>query len=424
MRHLNAPIACVLALVTGAWIGQAYTLFAPLEPVEEMDASSRRAVATVWRFYDAIDIILRTGDDAALRGGVAPDFVDHAGLTGHTDQAGASSGRDELLRYLASLRVTLPALRLVPEDVIGHGDRAVARLGPISGTEGAILGIVLAGAPPWPQIDTVRVRGDRIAERWSERAAYASSSPLVSESLTSTHSGDLAPFLQRVRFTPGARDQTFGQRGPAIISVEEGTLDVAMVDAQAFSSPATSQSPRSTPIGPGRVHTLGPGGTLVVPEQMAFEAGNRAGAAAAMLLITLVQPTRRPVNLGPITGALIPAGITAQALSGNSAHMPNPGRVTAELARVTLPPGMRLAVHEVAGAELVAVDAGMLTATIAGDTFSAWLQDPNGRSVLLRPYGQVGAGFGVSTFGKGALVGYRNETGLPVTLLLLTLAGG
>ena len=383
-----------------------------------MGTPSQLVAGTAWRFYDAIDRLLRTGDDAALRDVVAPDFVNH------TDEPDAASGRDGLVTYLASLRATHPALRLVPEEVIAEGDRAVARLVLSGDADGAILGLPLAGLSPWPRIDVVRVRGDQIVERWGNPAGHTPSSTLYTESLRVTDGGDLVPVLERVTVAPGARDRTSTRTGPAILILESGGLDVTTTDAIAQMSPAGHRFEDGASSGAGQTHTLGPEDTLVVPEEVAFAIGNRAGAPAVMLLLTLVAPRLNPTQSGGAVTALPDAGITTQALAGNSAYLLDPDWITAGLARVVLAPGARLAAHAVAEAEFVAVAAGTVTVTVAGDEVAAWLRDPNGRSTAFGPHGQVAEGFAVSVYGDAASTSYRNETDRPVTLLLLTLADG
>ncbi len=117
-----APFAIALALITGAWFGQAYTLFTSVEPVQAEDTVAKAAVNTVWRYYDAIDILLRTADASALHAVIAPDFIDHV------DEPSSPTDRDGLVGYLTSLRETYPELRLVPQEVVAEGDQVVARL--------------------------------------------------------------------------------------------------------------------------------------------------------------------------------------------------------------------------------------------------------------------------------------------------------
>ena len=221
MRRPIAPIACILALVTGAWFGQAYSFFASANSIPAAGPNNTAAEAAVWRFYDAIDLLLRTADESALRGVIAPDFVEHV------DQPGALSGRDGLVRYLTSLRETYPTLRLTPQDVVAQGDRVVARLAPMDVAGGAILGIPLAGKEPWPRVDMLRVQGGQIVERWGDPTGYAPATDLFSETLTLSHHGDLIPILRRVAIAPGASNTSYSATGPAIISIEAGELEVS-----------------------------------------------------------------------------------------------------------------------------------------------------------------------------------------------------
>ena len=417
MRRSIVPCACILALITGAWFGQAYSMLSPIDPVAVEDAAATGAAGTVWRFYDAIGIFFSTGDDAALRAVVAPDFVDHV------DESTAASGRDRLVGYLASLRETHPKLRLVLEETIAQGDRVVAQVTPTGLTEGAILGIPLMGATPWPRFDIVRVRGELIAERWGHPGGYPLTSTLYSESLAYPNTGYLVPVLQRVTFAPEASDQTYTQEGPAILYLESGHLDVTMMADTAEPSPAGRQSEDATPPRAGHALTLGPEETLVVPNEVAFATRNTTGAPTVILLLRLVQPAQNPMSQEPAAGVARPdAGITTQALAGNSVFMLHPGRVAAELARVTLAPGMRLSAHQVAEAEFVAVDTGTVTVSVVGDGVDASRHDPKGRSTALGPYGQVSEGFGVTVSGKEVTTDYHNQTDRPVRLLLLTLA--
>ena len=177
MRRPIIPCACLLALVTGVWFGQAYTLLAPSAPIEAADTTSRGAAAIAWRYYDALDLHFRTGDDDAVREIISTDFIDHV------DTPGSLANRDGLLGYLAELRASYPTLHLVHHDVIAQNDRAVAQITVDSAAEGTIMGISLGGAPPWPEVEIVRIEADKIVERWGSPAGYALSTPLFAESM-------------------------------------------------------------------------------------------------------------------------------------------------------------------------------------------------------------------------------------------------
>ncbi len=402
MRRLIAPCACALALFTGVWAGQAYTLFAPLGPIGAEHTPSPPVADTVWSFYDAIDLFFRAGDDAALRAVVSPEFVDHV------DTPGSLANREGFFGYLASLRTTHPALRLVPTDVIAQGDRAIAEITLSGDTGGAIKGIPLGGPPPWPEVEIVRVEDDRIVERWGGPAGYASSTPVFSEAVIAPSRGALLPFLHRVTFAPGANDANLDRFDPAIVTVESGQINVG----------TPSRTERSAPM---ETQTLGPGNTLAITEKMDLEISNRTDAPAVILLLSLAQPAQMPTNFSPID-ADDSIEIWGLAGYGTVAAIATTGGLRAEMAEVTLAPGMRLSTHDTGLTEFVVVEAGTLTAAIDGQSVTTWLRDPRGRQTVPGSYTELAQGFGLSVSGEGASTSYRNESSDPVTFLLVTLS--
>ena len=88
-------------------------LAAPVEPDQE---------ATVARFYDAVNNVVRASDVSVLDGVVSPDFVFHSGADGViTDRAG-------LVDMLLDLHSIAPAFQLTVEELIMAGGRAIAHL--------------------------------------------------------------------------------------------------------------------------------------------------------------------------------------------------------------------------------------------------------------------------------------------------------
>src|SRR5438093_978147 len=145
MRRSIVPVALVLALATGAVLGQARGLLAPVAVSD--DAALGTRVDVVRRFYAAVDDALASGEVRQLEQVVAPNFVEH------TDTLGNGSSRDSLVRYLASLRVAFPTVRLEPLDLVTQHDRVVARVG-VDGTDGgSFLGIPVGGDGIWGGID-------------------------------------------------------------------------------------------------------------------------------------------------------------------------------------------------------------------------------------------------------------------------------
>ncbi len=402
-------LTIALALITGAWFGQAYTFFAPINPIQTEDTAIKATVNSVWRFYDAIDILLRTADASALHDVLAPDFVDHV------DEPGTPSDRDGLVSYLASLRDTHPSFRLAPQDIVAQGDRVVARLTLTGAGGGTILGVPLAGKEPWPRVDMVRVHEGRIAERWGDPIGYAPSNRLFSETLTFSHHGDLIPMLRRVTVAPEASAVSFTWLGPAIISIESGGLEVTAATrvTSTFEPAFASLQPK----------TLKAGDSFPVADGFTFTFANRTASTAVFLVLTLVPPGPAGVPIIPDGADTADEAITIQDLAGNTAIMANPGHLSLNLARVTLAPGARLGLHPVAGLEIVVIDAGTGTATIVGPMVSAWLRDTKERSIAAEDSVLLLQGYSL-TVSKGASTAYANETAQPTTLLLLTVTSG
>lgn len=406
MRRRIAPCACVLALVTGAWFGQAYPLVAPPESMGSVDAPSQGATAAARRYYEAIDLMLRTGDAAPLRESVSPHLVDHV------ETLDERAGRDGFLQSVAALRASHPALRLVPYDLLAQDDRAVARI-TLGGATGTVLGIPIGGAAPWPEVEIVRIDAGRIVERWGDVTGLALATPLFSEPLTVPLDG-AAPHLRRITFAPAPSPATFDQIGPAIVAVESGTLEVGT-------------DVRPDPASPWASRRIGPGETVVVPEHRTFAAHNPTGSPATMLVLSLAPTVAKPRQRLATQPDASDRTITVHTLAGAGAVIvPAGGEVVAELARITLTPGAHLSPHPIGGAEFVVIEDGALSVTADGASFTARLRDPRGESAIPGQYAVMAEGDGLSISGRAdpngnALTSYRNESDLPVTFQLLRI---
>jgi hypothetical protein len=223
--------------------------------------------------------------------------------------------------------------------------------------------------------------------------------------------------FERLTNEPGAADQKSIALGPAILSVESGILDVTLDDAAAAFPPPVAERDAGEPP-TSRTRPIGPGETIVIPDGVAYSTANRSDAPAAVLLLTRRAAAKQPAQSGRGAPESPPAGIASQGLAGYTADIENASTVTVELARVTLVTGSLIATHEVGGMELVAVDAGTLTATFRG---FGWLRDPAGHSTTSGQSAEVPEGDGLAVSGDGASASYRNESNRPVILLFLRL---
>ena len=409
MRRPIVPCACALALVTGVWFGQAYTLFIPSEPIEAVDTADQGMTAAAWRYYDAINVLFRTGDNTLLRKVISPAFVDHV------DTPGALANRDEFLGHLSALRASYPALTVVPRDLIAKDDRAVAQIIVDGGNDGSILGIPYSGPLPWPEVELVRIADDQVVERWGGPVGYALATPLLSQEITVPSHGEIHPYLRRVTFAPGSSDATFSPDGPAMVLVESGTLVVGIVRRGGSPSPVASQR-------------LGTGETVEIPENMEFAVSNAADTPADILVVNLALVEDRAWPQRDARPIAFDERIEIQDLTGTAAvaaSIPG-GTVAAELAEITLAPGMRLSPHPIEGAHLVFVEEGALSMTANEALFVAWLRDPGGRAVTSGQHSVLTEGYGLSIAGledssDNLLIEYRNVSDHPVTFLLVRL---
>lgn len=113
----------------------------------------------VRRFYDEV---LNGKHPEALDDILTDDFVEHGTPP---IELGIAGFRD----FLAGLAGAFPDITLHVDDWIVEGDRVVARV-TVRGTHlGEAFGFPATGRPVrWTAIHIWRVRGGRLAERWSE----------------------------------------------------------------------------------------------------------------------------------------------------------------------------------------------------------------------------------------------------------------
>jgi steroid delta-isomerase-like uncharacterized protein len=114
--------------------------------------------ATIRRFYDLIN----AGDIDGLGRHLADDFVERE------DLPGVPPTRDGVIQYFQMLIAAFPDLRMVPEDVIASGDKAVARVRVTGTHKGPFMGMSGTGRRVDMQIvDIIRFGDDgRAREHW------------------------------------------------------------------------------------------------------------------------------------------------------------------------------------------------------------------------------------------------------------------
>jgi len=114
--------------------------------------------ATMRRMYDLIN----AGDIDGFGALLADDFVDHEELPG------LAPTKEGVVTFFRMYLAAFPDLRMVAEDVIVGGDKAVARLRATGTHTGAFMGMPATGRRiDVPLIDIMRFGADgRACEHW------------------------------------------------------------------------------------------------------------------------------------------------------------------------------------------------------------------------------------------------------------------
>ena len=113
---------------------------------------------TIRRFYDMIN----AGDVEGFSHQLADDFAERE------DLAGFPPTRAGVIQYFQMLLAAFPGLRMVPQDVIASGDKAVARVRVTGTHKGPLMGMPATGRRiEVTLIDIIRFGDDgRAREHW------------------------------------------------------------------------------------------------------------------------------------------------------------------------------------------------------------------------------------------------------------------
>jgi steroid delta-isomerase-like uncharacterized protein len=132
-------------------------------PAISPDARARAAVdeneALIRRVFEDV---IPTGNVAAMRELVAPDFLDHDPLPG---QPAGSAGAEYVV---ATMHGAHPDLRFTIDDLVVEGDRVVIRWTMNATNTGPLFGRPPTGQPvKLAAIVIFRIADGRLAERWA-----------------------------------------------------------------------------------------------------------------------------------------------------------------------------------------------------------------------------------------------------------------
>jgi predicted ester cyclase len=419
-RILVWPLALLIALATGAAVGQAVDLAASPVPAT---FSGEATVEVVRAFYDAANSVIQTGDVSALDTVVAPDFVDHTGFPG------LSPDRDGLGRYLAALHGVSPDTRLTSDDVFADGDRAMARVAGDGPTGAAFLGIAVGGrVTVWSDADVFRVANRRVVERWGGPAATVAFDRLGRGSIGTSLPSNAGLALERIVLPPGGQIQ-----GPAqesrLVEVETGNLTVAVDTTSIGSADVLSPDPNATSDGsrrlePGSGATLATGGLIALPVSTSYLLSN-AGPESSTLLVASFFPADDPKRAAPPSDPSLPSdagpwpsNLDVQPLAGGSVTNLPPVSVTAGIGRMILAPGAWLSALTTTGPLLGVVESGTLDFAMSDGT--VWVRTGSNGASRDRAAGSLQAGDG-ALLPPDATFSLRNSGDAPAVVLVVAI---
>ncbi len=438
-RSLALLLACVLTLATGiSLLGIAQTIAVP----SSAPAATPGADATlVYRFYEAANAVLRTGDTTHIDPYVAPDLIQYpARDRGETGRAG-------LAQALLSRRAVYPEQRLVIDDVRVSGDHATVRVHAEPATVGSFLGMTVPddlGA--WGPIELVRIAGGRIVERWRSQLDLARFEPLWQSpfSITTAVPSQIVA-LRRLTWEPGAKLSVADNPATWFLFVETGNLTVSDIAPSARSGDATAlrranvDTAAPEPIGPGEISRLNPGDLFSVPAGTGFTLRSDETLPARVLLVSHWGPTLRPGDRAPTWGELtaeqgaadlglgIGASGVVQLAAGVEAHvlttvagadiLPAARLV---LARVVLAPGETLGFPGLPSPMVMAVEAGRMDLALEPGNASVTDADGYHRSPAAMTTLEAGEGAVLTDAAVGT---WRADGAEPSIALVLTTEG-
>jgi len=340
-----------LALVTGLVLGSLGKI--GLNPTGTMPAFETRNQQIGRQYYEALDTLMLTGTDLAVRLLLGDEFQDHQPATDVT------MDEERLIADYQSLRTVNPGSRYVVEELVGAGELVIATLELRLKGQPEFAGIEIALSHPRSFQEILRIRKGFIVDRWSDSSIPAGLSTVAAL-------GEIAfigvPEMRRWHFDPHALD-TIRARSEVILIVEQGSL-VVEPDLLSDAPPARYGSVPDTPAEDDADLILDQqhvksGDVLHVPKGSAVTFRNYGVEPASILTIA----ARQEASDGPQFDDEV-AGVRRQLLArGFSLGSVIPA-FEVFVGNVKLSPGSTFAHNSIVdGGQFVVVTDGLMTAT-------------------------------------------------------------
>ena len=413
------PLTFVLATITAvALLGAGAALSDAPAPAASTDAGN----SLVHRFYDAVNIVLRTGDPTGLDAVVAADLVTHDALTG------TASGRATFADQLLALRAIYPALQLEVDGTIVDGDLATVRVSTRGADRGRFVGLPLDGtAAAREAIDLIRLADGQVAERWEVGDAPARLQPLASAAIAVPPAADVGVALERLTVAPGARVSGSSHHAPVVIAPEAGTLQVDVRGPVQLIPAAGGSTADAAPVlAPSANLAASPGDLVVFLDGAEFTIENAGETPAVTLGVRLAEGLARPwsvvqkvrISEDEAGKRAWPPGIAVDRLADGLLRGVDSEPASIALGRVTLAPGVAVGIDGAAGSAVLVVEDG----TLGLDTHKGTARVRRGADGAAGavPSAPLAAG-DRAVVQAGATTALRNVGQEPLVLLLLSV---
>ncbi len=386
-------IMTVLLTATGTGLVSFATQVQHASGVADTSVAAQEAV--VRRFYAAVNETIATGRVDGLKQVVDASYTDRSPIPGERP------GRQGLGERLLRLHASDPNASVTVDSLISAADSVVVRISIDSTRDEALAGLPVANRPRWwPQVDILRIRQNRIVERWSGLNGLAVIDPPVSVTLKLPQPARRL-HLERVSLAAGAALRLPGDEGPRAILSEQGTTVVALENIG-----TADTGPRQRSVAAGDVLALPAGPDIFVR--------NLSSTASSFVLLTaLVLPPAVP---GAGVVQTWPEGVTVTAIAPAVRVQPiGPGAIVT-LSHATLLPGAQLTLERSDGATFVSAAAGSLDIA----TVNGWVTREQGTWTATSAGNELSSGQGVAVAGSGPLLLWNDSTE-PARLLAVTI---
>jgi hypothetical protein len=246
-------------------------------------------VTTVQRYYDAINVMIATGEPETLRAIAHPDFQDIDDLETEPGGLTVLEGQARWLRAAA------PGATLHP-TIAGHGPHdVVAQVRINLPAPVSAMGLTPVDTESlWPAYEHLRVVDQRVVERQYSSGGITQIEPVAELPFEMAVAEKRAVEVMVSTFQMHAVKTIWADGGPAMVRLISGrmqiSVDIAAENAAMIRRPGNRALPAIELIRAPETREIGPGDVLIVPQGSRLTVTNHEKMAASLLSVRVVVP--------------------------------------------------------------------------------------------------------------------------------------